>query len=120
MVKKSGVLYAARASTLKNAHLPSGILGKLQNSYHPKRSGDILLELEAGTEEYPESTGSSFNYDNHIPLIWYGMDITPGEVNKKLYLKDVTPTICKLLHIPLPDASDGEPVKELLDNHGKK
>ena len=120
MVKKSGVLYATKASTLNNSYFPSGIFGRMQNSFHPKRSGDIFMALEPGTAEYPESTGSVFNYDNHIPLIWYGMNLKAEKVVENVFLRDVTPTICTLLNIPLPDASNGKAVKEILDSFEKK
>ena len=120
MLKKSGVFYATKATTLKNTNFASGVLKRMQRSFHPKRSGDIFLALEPGTAEYPESTGSVFNYDNHIPLIWYGMNIVPGKSVSRMYLKDITPTISTLLNIPLPDASQGEPVKEVLDSFRKK
>ncbi len=120
MVKKSGVLHAITASTLSNSYFSSGLFSKLQKSYHPKRSGDILLALEPGTSEYPKSTGSSFSYDNHIPLIWYGMDIKKGVSTKKVHLKDITPTLSILFNFPLPDASDGEPIKKVLDSFNQE
>lgn len=119
MVKKSGISYAVKASTLREGNFIEGINQKLQHSYHPKRSGDIFLGLEAGSIEQSESTGSSYNYHAHIPLIWYGKGIHSGELQRKIRLRDIAPTISMLIDIPLPEASDGKPIRELLDNEGK-
>jgi predicted AlkP superfamily pyrophosphatase or phosphodiesterase len=114
-VKKSGVAYAVKASTLLNTNFTKGILGKIQNSYHPKRSGDILLSLEPGTVEVPERSGSVYNYDNHIPLILFGDNIPAKTFHSEVYLKDVSPAISVLFNIPSPNASDGSKILEVLD-----
>ncbi|MFO8235310.1 MAG: alkaline phosphatase family protein [Bacteroidales bacterium] len=113
--KKSGVLYATRASSLRDSYYDKGIKGKVQRSYHPKRSGDIFLSFEPGSVEYPNNTGSAYNYDSHIPLIWYGMKLKPGVVNSRVSLKDITPTISLLFDLPLPEASNGDIIDEVID-----
>lgn len=119
MVKKSEISYAVKASTLKEGGFNEGLNHKLQNSYHPRRSGDVFLGLEAGSIEKPESSGSSYNYHGHIPLIWYGKGIQPGKVLRQTGLRDIAPTISMLIDIPLPEASDGEPIWELVDTEDK-
>jgi predicted AlkP superfamily pyrophosphatase or phosphodiesterase len=115
MVKKSGISYAVKASTLQEGEFSEGINYKLQNSYHPKRSGDVFIGLEAGSHEQPVNSGSSYNYHAHIPLIWYGKGIPSGRVMREVNLRDIAPTISMLINIPLPEASTGEPIWELLN-----
>ena len=115
MVKKSGISYAVKASTLQEGEFSEGINYKLQNSYHPKRSGDVFIGLEAGSHEQPVNSGSSYNYHAHIPLIWYGNGIPRGRVMREVNLRDIAPTISMLINIPLPEASTGEPIWELLN-----
>jgi hypothetical protein len=115
MVKKSGISYAVKASTLREGEFSEGINYKMQNSYHPKRSGDVFIGLEAGSHEQPVNSGSSYNYHAHIPLIWYGKGIPSGRVMREVNLRDIAPTISMLINIPLPEASTGEPIWELLN-----
>jgi len=119
MVKKSGISYAVKASTLREGNFTEGLNHKLQQSFHPKRSGDIFLGLEAGSIEQSESSGSSYNYHAHIPVIWYGKGIHSGNIHRRTKLRDIAPTISMLIDIPLPEASNGEPVWELLDTEDK-
>jgi predicted AlkP superfamily pyrophosphatase or phosphodiesterase len=114
MVKKSGISYAVKSSTLQEGDFSEGINAKLQNSYHPKRSGDVFIGLEAGSHEQPVNSGSSYNYHAHIPLIWYGKGINSGTIMREVNLRDVAPTISMLIDIPLPEASNGKPIRELL------
>jgi len=119
MVKKSGITYAVKASTLQESDFSEGLYEKLQHSYHPTRSGDIFLGLEAGSIEQTVSSGSVYNYDNHIPLIWYGRGIGKGEIQTKIHLRDIAPTISMLINIPLPEAAEGQPILELLPANNK-
>ena len=119
MVKKSGITYAVKASTLQESDFSDGLYEKLQHSYHPTRSGDIFLGLEAGSIEQSVSSGSAYNYDNHIPLIWYGSGIGKGEIQTKVHMRDIAPTISMLIDIPLPEASEGQPILELLPANDK-
>ena len=120
MVKKSGISYSVRATTLREGNFTEGLNHKMQQSFHPKRSGDVFLGLEAGSIEQSGSTGSSYNYHAHIPLIWYGKGIHSGKVQRQIRLRDIAPTISMLIDIPLPEASNGEPIWELFDAEGKE
>ena len=48
----------------------------IKNGYHPKRSGDVFYVLNPGYIEWSRETGtthaSQYNYDTHVPLIFYG------------------------------------------------
>lgn len=115
MVKKAGVAYAVKANSLQNQHFSDGMHKKMQNSFHPKRSGDVLLVFEPGSVEYPRRVGSIYNYDTHIPLIWWGNGITSGVIGEEVSLRDIAPTISHRLNIPLPDASSGRSLLPLVD-----
>ena len=57
--------------------------------------------------------GSVYNYDTHVPLIWYGKNIPKGNTVRKILITDIAPTLSFLLNIPLPDAATGNPVLEI-------
>ncbi len=85
--------------------------------YYYKRSGDIQFILKPqysdvlsiGTEH-----GTMYNYDTHIPMLWYGWKIRKGSTNRQVYMTDVAPTISALLSIQMPNGSVGKVLEELV------
>ena len=96
----------------------SGIPYLVQNGYHQKRSGDVLLVLAPGTVSYPK-TGSTHGspqvYDTHAPLLFYGNGIKKGHTVLKTQITDIAPTIAALLGIAFPSGTTGEPIISVLD-----
>lgn len=115
MVKKSGVSYAVKASTLQNSTYAEGMMKIIQNNFHPARSGDVFLVLAPGIVEKPRRSGSMYSYDTHIPMIWWGNGFSKGTINSKVNLRDVAPTISYLLNTPYPEASFGKPIIPLIE-----
>lgn len=92
--------------------------------YHPKESGEIIYILEPGyltiskdTEASRRGTshGSAFNYDSHVPLIWYGKNIKKQEVFRRVNIIDISATLTYILNLQKPNATTGEPIFEILN-----
>ena len=92
---------------------------KIQNGFHPKMSGDIVIVNKPGylDDRYPRGTthGSSYNYDTHVPILFFGKGIPTGESIRNVSITDIAPTISMLLDISLPDRSTGEPLIEIFE-----
>jgi arylsulfatase A-like enzyme len=86
----------------------------LLNGFKASRSGDILFETNLDyTSFFPgkgTTHGSSYDYDSHVPLIFYGWHIQPGESNEEVFVIDIAPTISNLIHIQEPDGTTGVPI----------
>jgi predicted AlkP superfamily pyrophosphatase or phosphodiesterase len=86
----------------------------LINGFNINRSGDLAFEHIQNyiTDGGKEGTSheSSFNYDTHVPLLFYGWHIKPGESNTEVFIEDIAATICNLIHIQEPDACIGIPI----------
>ena len=85
------------------------------NGFNFRRSGDILFELNqnyltGGYEEKGTTHESSYDYDTHVPLLFFGWHIKPCESNREVYVEDIAPTITNLIHIQEPDATLGVPI----------
>lgn len=96
----------------------SGISYSLQNGYHQKRSGDILLVLKPGHIGAPRkgsTHGSPQIYDTHVPLLFYGKGIKKGSMVKRTEIPDIAPTLAVLLGIAFPNGSTGKPIVEVLE-----
>lgn len=108
---------AVTAKTLQNSNFTKGILNVLQNGYHQKFSGDVLLIPNPATivgRKTGTTHGSGFSYDTHVPIIFYGNGIKKG-VSKKYYeITDIAPTIANLLKIEAPNSTTGKIIEEVL------
>jgi len=72
----------------------------IQNGFHKERSGDIALILKPNVIFYDgkgTTHGSGYNYDTHVPLIFFGSGVKNGETLLTTEIPDIAPTISKLL-----------------------
>ncbi len=114
-----GVANAITAYSLQYQNFTDGILYYLQNSYNPKRSGDVLIALEPGWIEdssYMYDHNTCYTYDTHVPLMWYGWKVPRLTLNRKVNIVDIVPTLCSFLQIEVPMGATGVPIQELLGN----
>ena len=80
----------------------------IQNGYHKERSGDIALILKENVIFYNgkgTTHGSGYNYDTHVPLIFYGNGIKKGETLNHTEIPDIAPTISKLLGLEMKNST---------------
>lgn len=87
------------------------------SGYNPDRSGDIQIVLKSGYLEggaTGTTHGSSYNYDAHIPLLWYGWGIKKGRTRRETYMTDIAPTLAGLLNIQMPSGAVGKVIEEVL------
>jgi len=117
MLQFSGVADAVSASTLRSTTFTNGAMAKMQNSFNPKRSGDVIICLEPGWIEQSSgvsSSNSGYNYDTHVPLIWYGWKIKRTRINQPVDMRDIAPTIANFLDIPFPNGTSGNVIEGLI------
>lgn len=109
---------AYSAKTLSTTQFVSGVGALVQNGFHQKHSGDVVFVLEPAVISYPEkgsTHGSSFSYDTHVPLLFYGAGIQNGTTLDRTEVIDIAPTISSLLGISFPNGCTGEPIKAVLN-----
>jgi len=87
----------------------------LINGYNILRAGDIAFEfvpnyILSGYGEGGTSHESQYDYDTHVPLLFYGWHIEPGESNQEVFIEDIAPTVTNLIHVQEPDATIGIPI----------
>ena len=101
--------------------VPDALRNRALLGYHPHRSGDLLLVLEAGYYEFGKwsspigTTHGEWNpYDAHIPLLFYGWKVEHGSTSREVHITDIAPTITQMLHIQQPNACIGEAIGEVV------
>lgn len=105
-----GVATAVTATALRSAQFSRGVVSLLQNGYNPRRSGDILMALDAERIELDAKrvamSGSSYNYDRHIPFVVSGAGVTPQMVMERVTNEQIAPTLAVILGVERPQSSD--------------
>ena len=104
--------YAFEANDFGNGHLR-----RIVNNFSPQRSGDVIVTLNPGwiEKEGDQITNhnSPYEYDSHVPLIWFGWTVNRSTVMRKVNMTDIAATLSSLCRVPYPNACTGEPMSEL-------
>jgi hypothetical protein len=105
--------------TPATARVPATIREKLRRSWHPPRSGDLMLVYEPYyVEQFGNSRGTSagslYRYDTDVPLILFGVGFRPGQIETEADASSLAPTISALLRIPSPTSATGKVLSEAL------
>ena len=115
----SGVSHALAASAMRTSYFGSGYARKMQNSFYPRRSGDVILNLMPGWIEEQERcwsmSGSMYGYDTEVPLIFYGQGAGPLRVNRRVEMTSVAPTLARAAGVREPAAAEGNALEEIVD-----
>ena len=83
------------------------------NGFNFKRSGDIAFEFKPNVipdHKKGSTHGSMYNYDTHVPIIFYGWHIPHQKINTPVYTVDIAATIADLIGINEPNACIGIPL----------
>ena len=92
---------------------------RFRNSFHPKRSGDLMLSYRPGYIEDSGkgrgiSYGSLYNYDVSVPLCFYGPQFAAGSYERPVESVDVAPTLARVSGVAAPSSSTGRILTEAL------
>ncbi len=116
MVQFSGIVNAVPCSLIETGTFSEGLLEKMSNSTSPQRSGDVMIVLNPGWVEKGDNVtnhNSPYEYDLHVPLIWYGWTTNKALVTRKVDIKDIAVTLSDLCKVGLPNSANGNPLTEL-------
>jgi arylsulfatase A-like enzyme len=109
-----------RTELMHRQAMASTIDDYVARSFFPERGPDVYVVLKpywlmgggSGT-----SHGSPYNYDTHVPLIFFGEDIKPGVYTDRVGISDVAPTLAAYLHIQQPSGSVGHVLAPVVQTH---
>lgn len=97
-------------------------LKMVQDGFEAKRSGEVIFLLQPGflpkssdsqTARKGTSHGSAFNYDTHVPVLFYGAGIPKQEIFTPYEITDIAASLVHILHLQRPNAMTGKPMIEL-------
>ena len=115
--KQPDILQVVDVRNAATAPLPAALRERIVNGYNAQRAGDLFIVTKSGyVDGYATGTshGVLYNYDAHIPLLFWGKGIQHKVVNTPTYMTDIAPTITTLLGIQMPSGSIGKPILDVL------
>ncbi|MES1195016.1 MAG: hypothetical protein ABUL65_03915, partial [Opitutus sp.] len=90
---------------------PLDAIGEAERlSFYPPRSPDVLIVLKPyfiDRAANGTTHGMPYNYDNHVPLLWWGAGIKAGVHTERVGVDDLAPTLAHLLGVPAPPQAAG-------------
>ena len=117
LVQFTGVEAAYPYSAFEANDFGNGNLKRIINNFSPQRSGDVIVILNPGWVEkvsnFVTNHNSPYEYDSHVPLIWYGWTVNRATVTRQVNITDIAATLSTLCKVPYPNACTGEPMFEL-------
>ena len=115
-----GVKNTFTAKQMHNNEYQNSFHSLVQRGYNQKRSGDVMVALQTGwISKYWENGGtthgSSYSYDTHVPLIFWGGNIPKGQTDRKVNIRDIAPSISTILGTAYPNGCTGNPLPEVTE-----
>lgn len=118
IINYKGVSKVVTARTLQTTDFSSGLMAYVQNGYHQKLSGDLVV-LPNPAMIYKRQTGTThgsvYSYDRHVPIMFFGKGVNKGRSREYVEIIDIAPTISNLLQISFPNSHTGKVLKEALE-----
>lgn len=81
-----------------------------RRSFFPARSQDVIFVLKPYFIDRPNSGtnhGTPYDYDTHVPQLWFGAGVTAGLHRERTGVDDLAPTLAALLGVPRPPQAQG-------------
>jgi hypothetical protein len=91
---------------------------RVERSFNTERSGDVSLITTLHSFFWRGQTGTThgtpYEYDTHVPLLFYGVGVQAGTYNSACAPNDISATLASLLGISKPAKSIGNVLTEAL------
>jgi predicted AlkP superfamily pyrophosphatase or phosphodiesterase len=116
LLKMDGIAEAYPSRVMKyESFEKNDIRALLQNGYNHKLSGNVCFVYKPAWMEWADkgtTHGAGYNYDTHVPLIFYGWGVKKGNTIGQTYITQIAPTVCELMQINQPNSTKAEPLND--------
>ena len=110
------------AVTLLNNRLLANkdLADRIRNNYHPNRAGDIYIVQDPYWFNFDRGPvavmhGSPWSYDTHVPIVFLGPNVKPGQHYRLVQPADIAPTLAALLGMSPPASAQGMVLPEVFE-----
>ena len=96
-----------------------GFIARFRHAYFAARSPDLFFHrkpfyLIGGHAQQGTNHGSEYDYDTHVPLIFWGTPFNTGKYEQKMATTDLAPTLAAAWGIPMLQPVDGKVLQQAL------
>ncbi|MCU1222763.1 MAG: type phosphodiesterase/nucleotide pyrophosphatase [Edaphobacter sp.] len=113
--------YVARAYTrtllMRHERGASLIDDYVARAFYPQRGPDVVVITKPyylfGTSG--TSHGSPYDYDTHVPLLFWGGNVRSGVYTERVGISDVAPTLAAILQVETPSGSIGHILQQVAE-----
>ena len=113
--KQPGFAELVNMREAASSPIPSLYREMITNGYNQHRSGDFmyLLKPQWFSSSYKTGTthSSLYAYDTHVPLLFFGWNVKPKEINQRTNISDISSTLANWLKINEPSGSIGKVIQ---------
>jgi predicted AlkP superfamily pyrophosphatase or phosphodiesterase len=115
-----GIVGYYTRTQIVEGRMPDGpIARRVVNGFHRARSGDVWIITKPFafvTEGNLATThGSPYNYDTHVPVLFFGQGVRPGRYHVECTPSDLAPTLAALLGVEMPSNRTGRVLFEAIE-----
>jgi predicted AlkP superfamily pyrophosphatase or phosphodiesterase len=98
-----------RTQLLRHEAAQSQIDEYVARAFYPQRGPDVIVIMKPYYLSGSSGTGhgSPYDYDSHVPLIFYGSKVTAGVYAERVGISDVAPTLAAILQVETPSGNVG-------------
>ena len=117
-LEEEGLLKAIAQVDLASTAAVDQIAERIYAGHQTGVSGDVLLVLKPGWLTYGRtgtSHGSPYDYDTHVPCIFYGNGVNQGSTHSRTYTRDIASTAASILGVSYPNGNTGSPISPLFN-----
>jgi arylsulfatase A-like enzyme len=104
-----------RTQLLNGGILEDRVGVRVRNGFNAARSGNLIVIHDpywiAGVSG--TTHGGPFDYDSHVPVVFWGTQVRPGRYDRNVAVTDVAPTLATLLDVQTPSGSVGRVLDEM-------
>jgi len=82
-------------------------------SFNAARSQDVIFSpAPYVVDRSPSGSnhGTPYDYDNHVPLVWFGAGLKPAVRHERVGTDAIAPTLAKILSVPRPPEARADPL----------
>ena len=98
--------FFTRSQIVEGRMPPSRVARLVANGFNRERSGDVWVVSRPfyfiGDIPLATTHGSPYNYDTHVPVLFFGRGVRPGKFFVEASPSDIAPTLAALLGVEPP------------------
>lgn len=85
--------------------------------FYAARSGNLFILPEPYYlfEATGAAHGTPYDYDSHVPVLFWGAGIKPGQYSRSVAINDIAPTLAAILQVEQPSGSTGHILSEVFE-----